>query len=1197
MTLDQSPLGASVGSFSRKSGGVRSSFKAAGRYTTNTLGVGGATAATMFEEKCCKCRFTIKHTSSYLQFHKQPWLPQKVGVWWHRKGKKGVYKIESSREWVAKPGDPYQGNSHFFNPADRTYDYVSFDAGFILKPSSDQFLKKLFKVTLVGYNPEAPKHKQTKLLGTGEVDLSSHAFEAYTMQTLCRTTGTLPSSGRASSTSSGDSSTTSRRLKVELVPKSEKVMVLTLDIEISCTMIAENVQLDDNEFWDASSASCGGSTNDDLLSLNSEFLESLDGSSSSPAVQNKLTRFQTMSPGDAKSKKGAAGAFKRIASFQIKKNPSSPLAPGSKSSASGHSFSSSSLLQAKARTASLSPSRDAYVQYQLPPVSKSRSKSVKPGDTTSQKELTKDTSGRPSHLTTNSQEMISTIPEVNTPLGTKDSEEENKTRNKFSESSEASHNHADEEKDDISFSEHSGSKFDQSMRNSFHETDADVTLSFETELDDKIPGHRVTESSDKLSSECQNGEKSKTLVDQSEIIINKTTVASSQNDQRSTEVVENHPLVMHELDDKSSSSGDHQGEVRQEKKAKVNPFLCDNADNQPFTSAECLIEQERLALRDFEHWLTEVIRGYPRIGDTGASVIMTLDPNRSADMSSSTHGQDATHDSDSVQLTCGMTLCAVLHRYYPQLIGNFNWLLEENDTQSEKYFKLALSTCDIVSIPTRGLTSEHPFQIAKQIHLHYATQPIPPLPDFGAATEQFEIKDLERTEDIKRKIKERTSIRTNSKGPRRVLPSKDKKGHGATSAVVASSTADEDVATVSNAVEMEEKNIPMVLNGSGLGDSSLKLDDKRSSRASTIINQTQSVTESETKGSLATNKLESGAKIKAKLDETQTASSQATSNSATNSPKAAPRNGSLSKDPIFIPLDEPEVTNEHNGSNSNDVTSSAPSQAEGVDEKREEQSNSKSDYYESEEAMCESLRRNWRTMIGKKRLLLENRLEEIDTLLNKLRTQITQDGVTEEDIIAGSMEMITLTNEKSDLMLEFDDIDIMEEDLDLQEKADQVKHQLRLLQMNKEVEGTEEKEEEERRLVELFRSLMDERNALVEKVDNRRVREGMEDEQDEEGDPTSNETNQSKFKFATEFLTKDYFDKKKHSKMNLMEQYLKFAASTRISNRASVDLIINGTPSNHRTLGSIINSVNIKQFKTSEDTSEDGNDVNKCGVM
>ena len=67
--------------------------------------------------------------------------------------------------------------------------------------------------------------------------------------------------------------------------------------------------------------------------------------------------------------------------------------------------------------------------------------------------------------------------------------------------------------------------------------------------------------------------------------------------------------------------------------------------------------------------------------------------------------------------------------------------------------------------------------------------------------------------------------------------------------------------------------------------------------------------------------------------------------------------------------------------------------------------------------------------------------------------------------------------------------------------------------------------------------------------------------------------------------------------MNLMEQYLKFAASTRISNRASVDLIINGTPSNHRTLGSIINSVNIKQFKTSEDTSEDGNDVNKCGVM
>ena len=124
------------------------------------------------------------------------------------------------------------------------------------------------------------------------------------------------------------------------------------------------------------------------------------------------------------------------------------------------------------------------------------------------------------------------------------------------------------------------------MRNSFHETDADVTLSFETELDDKIPGHRVTESSDKLSSECQNGEKSKTLVDQSEIIINKTTVASSQNDQRSTEVVENHPLVMHELDDKSSSSGDHQGEVRQEKKAKVNPFLCDNADNQPFTSAE-----------------------------------------------------------------------------------------------------------------------------------------------------------------------------------------------------------------------------------------------------------------------------------------------------------------------------------------------------------------------------------------------------------------------------------------------------------------------------------------------------------------------------------------------------------------------------------------------------------------------------------
>ena len=58
-------------------------------------------------------------------------LPQKLGIVWHRKGKDDL-RIDTARNYVPKPDDPFQGSAHFFDPAKSAYDYVTFDTGFIL---------------------------------------------------------------------------------------------------------------------------------------------------------------------------------------------------------------------------------------------------------------------------------------------------------------------------------------------------------------------------------------------------------------------------------------------------------------------------------------------------------------------------------------------------------------------------------------------------------------------------------------------------------------------------------------------------------------------------------------------------------------------------------------------------------------------------------------------------------------------------------------------------------------------------------------------------------------------------------------------------------------------------------------------------------------------------------------------------------
>ena len=47
-------------------------------------------------------------------------------------------------------------------------------------------------------------------------------------------------------------------------------------------------------------------------------------------------------------------------------------------------------------------------------------------------------------------------------------------------------------------------------------------------------------------------------------------------------------------------------------------------------------------------------------------------------------------------------------------------------------------------------------------------------------------------------------------------------------------------------------------------------------------------------------------------------------------------------------------------------------------------------HFESEQAMCESLRRNWRKMVASKRDVLKNRVVEIDVELNKIRSEMMQ---------------------------------------------------------------------------------------------------------------------------------------------------------------------------------------------------------------
>ena len=49
--------------------------------------------------------------------------------------------------------------------------------------------------------------------------------------------------------------------------------------------------------------------------------------------------------------------------------------------------------------------------------------------------------------------------------------------------------------------------------------------------------------------------------------------------------------------------------------------------------------------------------------------------------------------------------------------------------------------------------------------------------------------------------------------------------------------------------------------------------------------------------------------------------------------------------------------------------------------------------FETEEEMCETLRRNWRTATAKQRLLVRNRQQEIENELNQLRDCIAKQGL------------------------------------------------------------------------------------------------------------------------------------------------------------------------------------------------------------
>ena len=68
------------------------------------------------------------------------------------------------------------------------------------------------------------------------------------------------------------------------------------------------------------------------------------------------------------------------------------------------------------------------------------------------------------------------------------------------------------------------------------------------------------------------------------------------------------------------------------------------------------MEKERAVEKQFEQWLSDVTQGYPRLSEETA-IRSLLSPEDYPSL-----------DTNEAQLTSGITLCAVLHRYNPQLM-------------------------------------------------------------------------------------------------------------------------------------------------------------------------------------------------------------------------------------------------------------------------------------------------------------------------------------------------------------------------------------------------------------------------------------------------------------------------------------------------------------------------------------------------
>ena len=93
--------------------------------------------------------------------------------------------------------------------------------------------------------------------------------------------------------------------------------------------------------------------------------------------------------------------------------------------------------------------------------------------------------------------------------------------------------------------------------------------------------------------------------------------------------------------------------------------------NDCFKKQLCILQQkldadELTKQRNFESWVAEVIKGYPRVGQSGAYIV-------TGSISASSNEVASEEDQMSMQLTCGITLCAVLHRFNPQLMWVFNF--------------------------------------------------------------------------------------------------------------------------------------------------------------------------------------------------------------------------------------------------------------------------------------------------------------------------------------------------------------------------------------------------------------------------------------------------------------------------------------------------------------------------------------------